>query len=60
MKESKTVVAGLCFSDLLGVAFIIMKLCGLITWSWTWVLAPIWIPIAVYAILIIFLVIIFK
>lgn len=26
--------------QLLGVAFIILKLMGIITWSWVWVLAP--------------------
>lgn len=30
-------------SVLLGVAFIILKLVGVIEWSWVWVLAPIWI-----------------
>ena len=33
---------GLSFSDLLGVAFIVLKLCGVISWSWIWVLAPVW------------------
>ena len=28
---------------LLGVAFIILKITGQITWSWVWVLAPFWI-----------------
>lgn len=28
---------------LLGVAFIVMKILGLIDWSWLWVLSPIWI-----------------
>lgn len=27
---------------LLGVAFIVLKLCGIIRWSWLWVLAPFW------------------
>jgi hypothetical protein len=27
---------------LLGMAFIILKLTGVITWSWLWVLAPFW------------------
>ena len=29
------------------VAFIVLKLCDVIDWSWWWVLAPIWIPTAV-------------
>ena len=28
---------------ILTTAFIILKLCGVITWSWWWVLSPIWI-----------------
>ena len=37
---------GICFCDLLAIAFIVLKLCGVITWSWWWVLAPVWMPIA--------------
>ena len=40
---------------LLAVAFIVLKLCNVITWSWTWVLAPIWIPFAICLIIIIIL-----
>lgn len=32
--------------SILLVAFIVLKLCGVITWSWLWVLSPLWIPIA--------------
>lgn len=32
---------------LLGVAFIVLKLCGVIKWSWVWVLSPFWIEIAI-------------
>lgn len=32
---------GLC--TLLTIAFIVLKLCGVISWSWIWVLAPLWI-----------------
>lgn len=34
---------GACFSELLLVAFVVLKLCGVIDWSWWWVLSPIWI-----------------
>ena len=27
---------------LLGVAFVVLKLCGVINWSWWWVTAPFW------------------
>lgn len=29
---------------ILGVVFVVLKLCGVISWSWWWVLAPFWIP----------------
>lgn len=28
--------------NLLLVAFVVLKLCGVIDWSWWWVLAPLW------------------
>lgn len=34
------------FPTLLGLTFIILRLCNVITWSWWWVLAPFWAPIA--------------
>ena len=37
---------GIGFCGLLAIAFIVLKLCGVITWSWLWVLSPLWIPIA--------------
>ena len=40
-------IPGLCFSFLPTFILIVMKLAGVINWSWTWVLAPIWIPAAV-------------
>lgn len=40
-------------TSLLAVAFIVLKLCNVIDWSWWWVLAPIWIPIALVIILLI-------
>ena len=32
---------------LLTVAFIVLKLCSVIGWSWWWVLAPLWGPFAI-------------
>ena len=50
MKEDKrygSVGVGLC--GLLTIVFIVLKLTGVIGWSWLWVLSPLWIPIAVSA-----------
>lgn len=38
---------GTGFVGLLAVAFIVLKLCGVIDWSWWWVLSPIWISFVV-------------
>ena len=34
---------GIGFAGLLTIAFIVLKLIGRITWSWWWVLSPVWI-----------------
>ena len=39
-----TASGGIGFGGLLTVAFIVLKLTGYISWSWVWVLAPLWIP----------------
>lgn len=56
MSKYNKSTGGISFCSLLGLLFIGLKLGGVITWSWWWVLAPIWIPIAL---VIITLVIIF-
>lgn len=38
---------GIGFGGLLAIVFIVLKLTKVITWSWLWVLAPIWIPIGI-------------
>lgn len=53
MQQNTNASAGAGFFTLLGVAFIVMKLCGVINWSWLWVLAPLWVPLAIVGILII-------
>lgn len=40
-------VAGIGVSGLLGVAFVILKLCHVIEWPWIWVTTPFWVPIAI-------------
>jgi hypothetical protein len=39
---------------LLGILFITLKLCGVIAWSWVWVLAPFWIPAAIFVVVFLF------
>ena len=33
------------FFDVLGLVFIVLKLCKVIEWSWVWVLCPFWLQI---------------
>ena len=44
---------GIGFFGVLQIVFIILKLCKVINWSWFWVLAPIWIDLIIYLILVI-------
>jgi ABC-type nickel/cobalt efflux system permease component RcnA len=41
--NSGTASGGLGICSVLAIVFIVLKLCKLITWSWWWVLSPIWI-----------------
>lgn len=50
---SKEKTSGIGVSGLLGVAFVILKLCKVINWSWWWVLSPFWIPIILVVVLLI-------
>ena len=43
-KVTSSSSSGVSVVGLLGVAFIVLKLCKVIDWSWWWVLAPFWIP----------------
>lgn len=39
--------SGVGVSTVIGIVFVILKLVGVIGWSWLWVLAPFWIPLAI-------------
>ena len=45
--STATAGGGIGFLGLLAILFIGLKLGGIISWSWWWVLAPIWIPLAI-------------
>lgn len=47
MTEVKTNNSGIGFFGLLAIVFITLKLCGVINWSWWWVTAPLWGPLAI-------------
>lgn len=33
---------GIGFADVLTIVFVVLKLVGVINWSWWWVLSPVW------------------
>ena len=45
-RNSKTASGGIGFTGLLTIVFIVLKLIGVIKWSWWWVLSPALIGIA--------------
>ncbi|MCP4544766.1 MAG: DUF4175 domain-containing protein [Chloroflexi bacterium] len=51
MSNSSSSSGGIGFCGLLTVAFIVLKLIGYISWSWWWVLAPVWISIIIVLLL---------
>lgn len=59
MNDKKTSVSGgIGFTGLLTIAFIVLKLLGIISWSWVWVLSPIWIDAILVVILLIVLILV--
>lgn len=47
MTQNNYTKQGIGFTGILTIAFIVLKLCNVIEWSWLWVLSPLWIPFAV-------------
>ena len=54
-KKTETRV-GLGFSEALTILFIALRLCGVIDWPWLWVVSPIWITLALIAVIAIIIV----
>lgn len=52
-KNTVKTTGGIGFCGLLTIAFIVLKLCGVINWAWIWVLAPAWISISLGVIIVI-------
>ena len=55
--NNKTKQCGLGIVSVLTIIFIVLKLLGVIQWSWIWVLSPIWISaviaVAVFSVILI-------
>ena len=59
-KNQKTTSSGIGFAGLLTIAFIVLKLCNVISWSWWWVLSPLWISFILLIVVVVVLIIIFA
>ena len=53
--SSSSSSSGISFSGLLTILFIGLKLGGVITWPWIWVLSPLWIS-ALFVILVLLMI----
>ena len=51
-------VAGVSFTGVLQIIFLVLKLTGLINWSWLWVLAPTWISIGLFVVVLLVLLVV--
>lgn len=52
--EARVIVggSGISLSTALTIVFVVLKLIGTISWSWWWVLAPLWISAGISVIII--------
>ena len=58
--SNKGIGCGTALALMLTVAFVILKLCNVIDWSWWWVVSPIWIYFGVVIIITIIISLISK
>lgn len=52
MHTHTTTNGGIGFAGLLTIVFIVLKLTGVIAWSWLWVLSPIWISLLLWLVIV--------
>lgn len=60
MNNSNNHRKGLGLCGVLTIVFIVLKLVGVINWSWIWVLSPLWINLILCGIVFLFLVFILN
>lgn len=60
MGEHTTTYRGVGFSSLLTIAFIVLKLTGVISWTWFWVLSPTIFSFSIGVVLLIIWIILYK
>ena len=59
-RENIQVVGGATFLELLTIVFIVLKLLGIISWSWWVVTSPLWFPLIVVVVILIVVAIIVQ
>ena len=60
MNSSSSSSGGIGFVGLLTVVFIVLKLIGRISWSWIWVLSPVWISALLLPVIVFILILLSK
>jgi hypothetical protein len=60
MASSNSSSSGIGFLGLLTIVFITLKLVGKLAWPWFWVVAPLWIPLAVFLAVVVFVFILHR
>ena len=51
INNNSTVTTSFPIASILTIVFVVLKLTNVISWSWWWVLSPLWIPLGLIAIL---------
>ena len=49
--SNQAVTTSFPIASILAIVFVVLKLTNNVDWSWWWVLSPLWIPLAIIAIL---------
>ena len=52
MSSNNNSGGGLGFTSVLTIVFVVLKLIGVISWSWWWVLSPLWIGLVCWLLLV--------
>ncbi len=53
--KTQTASGGIGLGGAVFIVFLVLKLTGTIDWSWWWVTAPLWIPVALFAVMALFM-----
>lgn len=56
-KTKVSVSGGVSFTGLLQIVFIVLKICGVITWSWWLVLLPTLISVGIFVLALLFVIV---